>query len=553
MALAVAHTTPAFSDVTSPLFSPAGISAWDGTGAHTLTGIASSAQGGTGNAFFGVTGPTTTTRTFTFPDADATVAHGVVGANVIPLGSATGAISASSITYSATSTGVTGGGTLQRPMFTTTTGGLGVEFTRTTTTGTMAVLNSALIVNPAGDQASTDSNTGIKVRVLQKDTATHSVGVMTGADLYVSSEDGATLGGVAMAGASPRAEVNSSTAWSAGIIGSTNTAMLRKAGSSAANVIGAQSDMDDAGTATLLGAATNFYGYKINGMNLTASFTATNRAALRIDTMTGAAATDDYAIDCQSALPSRHVGKLALGGSFNPSYVLSFVKEAAAQISVEKSVAGAVGAGLTVTGGDASTTTTNNRAGGSLTLAPGAPTGSNASTVAQVVTYTVGSSGTTAQTPVVAQAWGANGKTTTFAGLTTVGMGLATVLKDGQSATINTATTTTLQDLTPAAAIGRYMVMACFTTDSNTNNGTVKITVDYVDSQGTTHTADILPASDATGAMDADGVITVAASKEYFFGPRMISTDASAGHIIVKAVTTATISGKGSADIVRYG
>ena len=38
-----------------------------------VSGILPAANGGTANAFFAVTGPTTTTRTFTFPNADATV------------------------------------------------------------------------------------------------------------------------------------------------------------------------------------------------------------------------------------------------------------------------------------------------------------------------------------------------------------------------------------------------------------------------------------------------------------------------------------------------
>ena len=57
-------------------FSAAGALAWDGTGAHTVTlsGIASAAQGGTGIAYFTAAGPTVA-RTYTFPDADATILY----------------------------------------------------------------------------------------------------------------------------------------------------------------------------------------------------------------------------------------------------------------------------------------------------------------------------------------------------------------------------------------------------------------------------------------------------------------------------------------------
>lgn len=43
------------------------------TDVSNLTGILGATHGGTGNAFFAVTGPTTTTRTFTFPNANATI------------------------------------------------------------------------------------------------------------------------------------------------------------------------------------------------------------------------------------------------------------------------------------------------------------------------------------------------------------------------------------------------------------------------------------------------------------------------------------------------
>src|SRR3990167_10814247 len=42
--------------------------------AHTLTGIASAAQGGTGIAYFTAAGPTVA-RVYTFPDTDATILY----------------------------------------------------------------------------------------------------------------------------------------------------------------------------------------------------------------------------------------------------------------------------------------------------------------------------------------------------------------------------------------------------------------------------------------------------------------------------------------------
>ena len=67
MALSVTHATAA-----DGTFSASGTTAWDE--AHTLTGVASAAQGGTGVAYFSVAGPTAT-RIYTFPDQAATILY----------------------------------------------------------------------------------------------------------------------------------------------------------------------------------------------------------------------------------------------------------------------------------------------------------------------------------------------------------------------------------------------------------------------------------------------------------------------------------------------
>ena len=67
MTLAVTHSTAA-----DGTFSASGATAWDA--AHSLAGVASASQGGTGIAYFTAAGPTVA-RTYTFPDSDATILY----------------------------------------------------------------------------------------------------------------------------------------------------------------------------------------------------------------------------------------------------------------------------------------------------------------------------------------------------------------------------------------------------------------------------------------------------------------------------------------------
>lgn len=95
---------------------------------------------------------------------------------------------------------------------------------------------------------------------------------------------------------------------------------------------------------------------------------------------------------------------------------------------------------------------------------------------------------------------------------------------------------------TPPSTAGRYRVSAVLTTTSATNTGTLSVTVDYVDSQGITHTADVLPGQTSTGSWDNDGVVNSVASKEFMFGPRNITINNSGGNIVLKVVITGTVS-----------
>lgn len=486
---------------------------------------------------------------WTFPDADATMAYGAVTSNTFALGAGSGQVQDSIVTYNSVYTGVDAVKE-PYPAAVITGGGLAATHTRTDAHNTPLVLMQyQLLLNPSADQSGSQNST---VQQLSggtvNGTTTKNIKYFTGQDIFLRHSAAVSMD--AMVGANAAVTVDGAGSITTGIAGASFGAFVTNASAVVPTVAGASISM--APTAgSWNGTVTNLYGLNFVDMNY-GSATLANRAVINIPTMTGTPGTSDYVIKSAATQASALTGKLALGGIFAPTSTLSFVKEATASIGAERSTtASQAGATVTLAAGGA-TAGTGNLTGGTLAFAAGVSVGNGNSQIS-LYTYTNTAAAGSDNTLVEALRLGSNGKTTVFAGLTTVGMGLATILKDGQSATINTATTTTLQSLTPAAVSGRYMVMGCFTTDSNTNNGTVKFTVDYVDSQGTTHTADILQASDATGAMDADGVITVAASKEYFFGPRMISIDASATAIAIKAVTTATISGKGSADIIRLG
>ena len=141
--------------------------------------------------------------------------------------------------------------------------------------------------------------------------------------------------------------------------------------------------------------------------------------------------------------------------------------------------------------------------------------------------------------------WYLNGSTGRMAAYdsdsrSTEGMGVVPIFSESISAT-KTANFTAAS-YTPPATAGRYRVSAVITTTSATNTGTLSVTVDYVDSQGTTHTADLLPILDAGGGWDPNGVIGSVASKEFHAGPLNITINNAATAIVLKVVITGTVS-----------
>jgi hypothetical protein len=92
---------------------------------------------------------------------------------------------------------------------------------------------------------------------------------------------------------------------------------------------------------------------------------------------------------------------------------------------------------------------------------------------------------------------------------------------------------------TPASTAGTYRVDGVITTTSSTNTGTVQLTVDFVDSQGTTHTADIIPLVDAAGVI---ATTKTGASKTYSAVSKMISINNAGTAIALKVVITGSVS-----------
>lgn len=154
--------------------------------------------------------------------------------------------------------------------------------------------------------------------------------------------------------------------------------------------------------------------------------------------------------------------------------------------------------------------------------------GVSADTTAGVLTLTAPSAGTVSLTKSISS----------YNGLTTAGQGVPVLLSAPAISATKTANFTAIS-LTPAAVAGQYRVDGVITTTSATNTGTVQFTVDYVDSQGITHTADVIPLVDAAGAI---ATTKTGASKEYCAVSRFISVNNSATAIVLKVVITGSVS-----------
>lgn len=551
MALAVAHTTPAASDPTSPYFSPTGITAWDGTGAHTLSGIAAPSQGGTGIAFFTAAGPTVA-RTYTFPDANATMVYGLgsttdnaiarmdgtsgaalqgyssntptIGDSGIPTfpamvsGGATqsafivatsaGVQSAlAGLVYNSAYSGGAAGG-VSRAALVGTEVGIISDVNKTHNTGSFSNLVSNVTYTPVAGGGTDNDITGSKSKVEIAGAEAFRFG--TARDTYLAH--GGTGSYHALIAESHIAETYGDSDGSIGIVGATFTATQRGTSGtpSVPVIVCAQVDGEDGGTRILRGTVSSYY-RGLNVINLHTDGNGSNaptvaaRAGIYIDVMDGTVTGDDFAFRSAATQAMSVRGRIAQGGTataYAPSFNMSFVKEVAATIGVEASTTSeTVGSGITISGGRA-TAGGSSRAGGGLTLATGVSTGGGSSTMS-FFTYTNTAATTSDNSAVEALRLAANGLATRWAGLTVVGMGLPAIVSATRiTAQSSNATVTTH---TPATD-GLYEIAAFMFVSAVTALATT-LTCTYTDEAGNARSM-IFPVQQLSGSFIAAGAIT---------------------------------------------
>lgn len=139
-------------------------------------------------------------------------------------------------------------------------------------------------------------------------------------------------------------------------------------------------------------------------------------------------------------------------------------------------------------------------------------------------------------------------KLTVYNNQTTAGWGLPAIL--GETILTSQSTNQTVLTVTPAATAARYKIDGVITSTSGTNTGTVQFTVDYVDSQGTVHTGDIIFIA---GANAAGAATQTGASKEWHMVPWEITTNNAGTNIIIKTVITGTVAYTAAASVERVG
>lgn len=126
----------------------------------------------------------------------------------------------------------------------------------------------------------------------------------------------------------------------------------------------------------------------------------------------------------------------------------------------------------------------------------------------------------------------------TYNKIATAGLGVPAIYSAPTTSATKTANFTALS-YTPPAVSGMYRVTGVITTTSATNTGTVQLTLGYVDSQGTTHTADIIPLVDAGGAISTT---KTGASKEFHGISFPITINNAGTAIVLNVVITGTVS-----------
>ncbi len=290
--------------------------------------------------------------------------------------------------------------TLDSFIYTASDPSLLLSTTRVSNTGSFPGFKSLITVTPTSNQAGTVNTTAIQARV--NSTGTANIGVLTGADNFATHTGTGTI--QAMAGSSNWSQSYAgSGAVALALIGAINIANSAIVGGTVPLVIAGFSDFYNGGIPHE-GTYTNYIGYGVGAPGAVALplpvVGATNRYGYYLNTMAGAATTNDYAFYSLATQPSLFTGdiytgsKISIGGIFVPTSQVSFVKEASATIAPERSTtAETAGAALNVQSAG-STLGSSNKNGGILSLIGGNQTGSGSSRI-QMYTYLSAGAGTT--------------------------------------------------------------------------------------------------------------------------------------------------------------
>jgi len=126
--------------------------------------------------------------------------------------------------------------------------------------------------------------------------------------------------------------------------------------------------------------------------------------------------------------------------------------------------------------------------------------------------------------------------------------GFAPIFREKITGVVTSAQTGVIS-ITPTAA-SRYRVGGCLTATSGTNTGTIGFAINYVDSQGTTHTQDIMPLIKADGTIVTTGT---AASKDWKAIEFEITVDGSANAISIDTLVTGSVNYTAACYIMQIG
>lgn len=355
---------------------------------------------------------------------------------------------------------------------------------------------------------------------------------------------------------------NKSSSWVQSVLGGTFVARMTGTAPEADNVLGINISPADPtfGSTSQTGVTIDYGGLYIHDYTLAAPHTmvTTNRYMIKLGAMAGAVTGGyDYAIYSLAAQTSYFTGAiftntaLTLGGSTFIGFggtTLTLTHNGSAALTL----AGSSGASLIIS--------TANGGGALISQAVigGTTTTSTLKLYATAVTGIAGANiefagGNNGGTPFGRFLFGGgvelDFKVSKYNGAATGGIGLVPSRGETQSTT-KTGNHTVLT--APTSGVARYLVTAVITTTSSTNNSTFQVTIDYVDSQGVTHTGDVVPLA-VSGAVPVVTALALAANKTAY-AITAISVDASNTNIVIKVVVVGVnASFTDTASVIQLG